>query len=123
MSMRAVRGSSFSLNDVPSSLCTCVDSVTADGSGAAAQKLIYANKPRLAFYEEESNIGKGFIKVGNSNSGNYNNNYNNNNNNNNSLLLSGALFLVGRSSGVFSFRFRRQIDVFQRLLFGSQRLF
>ena len=39
-----------------------------DGNGAgaahdASQKLIHTNAPRLAFYEEESNMGKGFIKV------------------------------------------------------------
>ena len=62
----SMRGSSSRVGDFSSSLCTCVDSMTADGSGGGggtSQKLIHANKPRLAFFEEESNIGKGFIKV------------------------------------------------------------
>ena len=59
--------------DQPSSLCTCIETTPGSGNGNegngavaahdASQKLIHANAPRLAFYEEESNMGKGFIKV------------------------------------------------------------
>ena len=73
----AMRGSAAPLgtgfrSSSSSPLCTCIDSTPPGGGGggggggeeAALPKLIHDNKPRLAYFEEESNIGKGFIKVG-----------------------------------------------------------
>ena len=48
-----------------SALCTCIDTPASSNEASldASQKLIHTNTPRLAFYEEESNVGRGFIKV------------------------------------------------------------